>query len=289
MTLSPTASESAYGWQLPAISPNLSLAGGVLRFDAPTRMTEVVEPGLKLVLVLGGQISYQLRERQATRVQGPAFHLSLNQAPFTVRHEFDPSTVLEYVAVRMPASSLARDFGIDAEWLAQRASGQRRILLDQRANRVLQGLGRQMLLCPTQGAMRQVYLAGKALELAAAVMSGLEQRDEPGGANPLHAHDVRRLRTAQDILRQQLDNPPPLPELARLVGTNVNKLTTGFRQLFGCSVYGFVREQRLELAYRLIAAGHSSVSQAALACGYTDSHFTKVFRQRFGVPPSALR
>ena len=32
-----------------------------------------------------------------------------------------------------------------------------------------------------------------------------------------------------------------------------------------------------------------SVAQAAQACGYTDSHFTKVFRQRFGVAPSALR
>lgn len=90
-------------------------------------------------------------------------------------------------------------------------------------------------------------------------------------------------------LRQRLNDPPSLPELARLAGTNVNKLTTGFRQLFGCSVYEFVRAQRLDLAYRLIAAGHGSVAQAAQACGYTDSHFTKVFRQRFGVAPSALR
>lgn len=143
-----------------------------------------------------------------------------------------------------------------------------------------------MLLCPLQGTARRVYLAGKALELAATVMAGLEQR---GGASTLRAHDVRRLRAAQDILRQRLDDPPSLPELARLAGTNVNKLTTGFRQLFGCSVYEFVRAQRLDLAYRLIAAGHGSVAQAAQACGYTDSHFTKVFRQRFGVAPSALR
>lgn len=286
MPLSPA--DPAYGWQLPAVAPQVSLAGGVLRFDAPACTTEVVEPGFKLVLVLGGQLRYQLRERQAVRVQGPAFHLSLNREPFTVRHEFDPAAALEYVAVRMPAASLAQDFGIDADWLARRASGQRGMVLDQRADRVLQGLGRQMLMCPLQGAARRVYLAGKALELAATVMAGLEQRGGPG-VSPLRAHDVRRLRAAQDILRQCLDDPPSLPELARLAGTNVNKLTTGFRQLFGCSVYEFVRAQRLELAYRLIAAGHGSVAQAAQACGYTDSHFTKVFRQRFGVAPSALR
>ncbi|WP_390349001.1 helix-turn-helix transcriptional regulator [Variovorax boronicumulans] len=99
---------------------------------------------------------------------------------------------------------------------------------------------------------------------------------------------MRKLRDAQDILLQRLQAPPTLPELARLSGTNVNKLTLGFRQLFGCSVYDFVREQRLELAYRMLAAGGISVADAALACGYTDSHFTKVFRKRYGVAPSAL-
>ncbi|MNV85444.1 Regulatory protein PchR [compost metagenome] len=58
--------------------------------------------------------------------------------------------------------------------------------------------------------------------------------------------------------------------------------------MFGTSVYGFVREQRLELAYRMLATGQISVSDAAQTCGYTNSHFTKAFRNRYGVAPSAL-
>lgn len=50
------APAAAYGWELPCVSPQLSLAGGVLQFAQPARMTEVVEPGIKLVLVLGGQL-----------------------------------------------------------------------------------------------------------------------------------------------------------------------------------------------------------------------------------------
>ncbi|WZB68552.1 helix-turn-helix transcriptional regulator [Achromobacter xylosoxidans] len=79
-----------------------------------------------------------------------------------------------------------------------------------------------------------------------------------------------------------------MPELARRAGVNVNKLTTGFRRVFGCSVYAFVREQRMAQAHALLAAGEMSVSQAAYACGYTDSHFTKAFQRRYGVLPSAL-
>ncbi|WP_373745158.1 helix-turn-helix transcriptional regulator, partial [Achromobacter insuavis] len=74
----------------------------------------------------------------------------------------------------------------------------------------------------------------------------------------------------------------------RRAGINVNKLTTGFRQLFGCSVYAFVREQRMAQAHALLAAGAMSVSEAAYACGYTDSHFSKAFQRRYGVLPSAL-
>ena len=153
---------------------------------------------------------------------------------------------------------------------------------------IVQALGAQMLLCPLQGAMRNLYLSGKALELTATVMTGVEQRDDDRPVMSLGTQDVRRLRLAQDILLQRLQDPPTLPALARQIGTNVNKLTVGFRQLFGTSVYGFVREQRLALAYRMLAAGQISVTDAAQACGYSSSHFTKAFRHRYGVAPSAL-
>lgn len=282
----------AYGWELPSVSPSVSLAGGVLEFSEPAHVTEVVEPGMKLVLVLDGQITYQLRDRQAIRVQGPAFHMSFSDDPFTVQHRFDTTAPLQYITVRMPSSTLRDEFGFDVEHLSRRLDRRdtvgTRLTVDRRANKIVQALGSQMLLCPLQGAMRNIYLSGKALELTATVMAGVEQPDDERPITSLSSQDVRRLRQVQEILSQSLQDPPTLQTLARLVGTNVNKLTLGFRQLFGTSVYGFVREQRLELAYRMLAAGQISVSDAAQTCGYTNSHFTKAFRNRYGVAPSAL-
>ncbi|MDR2329387.1 MAG: AraC family transcriptional regulator [Comamonas sp.] len=282
----------AYGWELPSVSPQVSLAGGVLQFDEPLQMTEVVEPGIKLVLVLGGQLRYQLRDSQAICVQGPAFHMSLSDAPFTVQHHFDAAAPLQYITVRMPSSSLGDAFGLDLAQLARQLDAQpgssQYLTVDRRADKLVQALGTQMLMCPLQGAMRHIYLSGKALELMATVVAGMGQAADERPAVALSSQDVRRLQRAQDILRQQLHDTPSLEQLARQVGTNVNKLTLGFRQLFGTSVYGFVREQRLELAYRMLAAGEISVADAARASGYTSSHFSKVFRKRFGLAPSAL-
>ena len=39
----------------------------------------------------------------------------------------------------------------------------------------------------------------------------------------------------------------------------------------------------------MLASGNISVADAAHACGYTDSHFSKVFRHRYGVSPSDMR
>lgn len=275
-------------WQVSAISPDLALSGGTLNVVQQARTTEENDAGLKLVLVLRGKLTYDMGRGKAVHVEGPAFHLSVSRDPFMVRHQYDAVDPLQYVAVRMPAASLESGFDLDLAGVCGRSCStlamQYPFFLDRHADKSLQALGRQMLLCPLQGFLRSLYLQGKALELTAAVMTNVQQRSDA----KLASRDVERLHHARDIVMQRLQEPPTLPELARLVGINVSKLTQGFRALFGCSVYDFVRDQRLELAYRLLSCGEISVAYAANVCGYTDSHFTKVFRHRFGIPPSQL-
>ncbi|VVD89576.1 AraC family transcriptional regulator [Pandoraea nosoerga] len=98
----------------------------------------------------------------------------------------------------------------------------------------------------------------------------------------------RAVLAARDVLDARLQAPPSLPELAREVGINVNKLCAGFREHLGVSVQGYVRERRLTMAYELLSARRISVGEAAWRCGYTDSHFAKVFRARFGMLPNVL-
>ena len=104
-----------------------------------------------------------------------------------------------------------------------------------RASHAVQALGRQMLACPAQGPLRRMYLSGKALELTALALGALEPaRDAPPAG--LSRADVERLHHARDLALANLQDPPGLPDLARRAGVNVNKLTTGFRKLFGQSV-----------------------------------------------------
>ncbi|MEM6453347.1 MAG: AraC family transcriptional regulator [Cyanobacteria bacterium P01_D01_bin.105] len=103
----------------------------------------------------------------------------------------------------------------------------------------------QILSCPYQGKTRRTYLERKVLELIALRFEAMLQRD-------LSDEDLAGIYQAGRILRQQLAHPPSVDALARLVSTNRFKLNQGFRQVYGTTPFGYVRDCRLQQAKRLL-------------------------------------
>lgn len=60
-----------------------------------------------------------------------------------------------------------------------------------------------------------------------------------------------------------LVQPPSLIRPAQMVHINEQKLKNGFKELFGTTVFGFVREQRLERAKQLLEKEQITVSEQA--------------------------
>lgn len=138
------------------------------------------------------------------------------------------------------------------------------------------------------GPAGKLFLESRVLELLAM------QLEECLGAGPrdrrerlrLTTADVERIRSARDLLVQDLDNPPSVSKLARMVGVNEKKLKAGFKQVFGQPVFEHFRDYRLERAREMLATGEVRVSEAAYRIGYQNlSHFSRAFRQRYGLNP----
>jgi AraC-like DNA-binding protein len=151
-----------------------------------------------------------------------------------------------------------------------------------------QGILGQLLDCPFSGAFGKFHLETKVLELISwQLRECLESsRAASGPSMRLSRGDEEKIRHACRILIADLENPPNLPALARLVGTNEKKLKYGFRQVFGLSVYEYFRQYRLEKARRLLASGEMNVSEAAVRVGYISlGHFSRSFRRSYGLNP----
>ncbi|WPE22713.1 AraC family transcriptional regulator [Shinella zoogloeoides] len=146
----------------------------------------------------------------------------------------------------------------------------------------------QMLGCPLQGPARRLYMTGKAMEMVAHVLDDATAPTNAGITAGWPARDIARVHEARSILLAELASPPSVPELARRVGTNAKKLGSGFQALFGTSVYGFVKANRLDAARMLLEGGETSIARVARRVGYQPQHFATEFRRRFGVAPTTI-
>lgn len=158
-------------------------------------------------------------------------------------------------------------------------------------SRIMHQAVRNLLDCPYTGPMKKLYLETKAMEL---IVHKLAQTicEDYGGDRPfkLDRQETDRLFHAREILCRDLETPPGLFDLAHAVGTNHCRLNAGFRELYGTTVFDYLRQKRLIEARRLIEEDGLTVTEAALKVGYNSiSSFSKAFTQHFGLPPMKLR
>ena len=146
----------------------------------------------------------------------------------------------------------------------------------------------QILSCPYHGLTRQLFLEGKVMELIAYKLEQLESEPAKIKIYPvLKSDDVERIHYARDLLIKDIENPPDLIELARSVGLSRSKLHHNFRAVYGITPFDYLRNRRLEKARIFLNEGNMDVTEVAYSVGYSSlSHFTKVFKQYFGMLPS---
>lgn len=95
---------------------------------------------------------------------------------------------------------------------------------------------------------------------------------------------------AMALLEQDIGRTPVLADLAQQVGTNERRLTELFREATGTTVFAWLREQRFQLACRLLRDSDLEIQQVAEHVGYGGAgNFTAMFRERMGITPREYR
>ena len=147
----------------------------------------------------------------------------------------------------------------------------------------------QVLNCPFQGKARELFMQGKALEIMAHQVDALFESTRAGTLG-VAKDDVEKLRDARRILDEEFADPPSLMDLSRRIGMNDFKLKRGFRQVFGTTVFGYVRRLRMDKARAMLDSGSFSVTEVALTTGYSClGYFSSAFRREFGILPKEYK
>jgi AraC-like DNA-binding protein len=102
----------------------------------------------------------------------------------------------------------------------------------------------------------------------------------------LSGRDQAAIRRAREMLLSDMRRPPSLADLAKAANLSERRLNSGFRQLYGATVFEVLRDERLEHARQALEADALSLKELSYRVGYNHvSSFVHAFRARYGAPP----
>jgi AraC-like DNA-binding protein len=104
------------------------------------------------------------------------------------------------------------------------------------------------------------------------------------------ASSSARLRLARQFIDECFDQPIDLTLMARRAELSRFHFVRAFRQEFQQTPYRYLREQRIERAKQLLAAGNLSVTDVCFEVGFESlGSFSTLFRRLVGQPPASYR
>lgn len=104
------------------------------------------------------------------------------------------------------------------------------------------------------------------------------------------ARELAMFDRAREFLSDDFSESQTIPRLARKLGTNATKLKSGFRLLYGTTIFTYRNRNRMDRAMQLLVDGQTSIASVAHAVGFRhQASFTTAFRAYFGVTPKQAR
>jgi YesN/AraC family two-component response regulator len=100
----------------------------------------------------------------------------------------------------------------------------------------------------------------------------------------------RLVRRAMAYVHEHYAEPISREDIARHLGMSSDYLTHCFRAELGMTFIAYVNRYRVTQAKTLLAESNKSLTEIAMAVGFSDSsYFSRVFRRQVGISPDVYR
>ncbi|KLE09338.1 transcriptional regulator [Aliarcobacter butzleri L355] len=140
-----------------------------------------------------------------------------------------------------------------------------------------------ILNCSLVGELANIYKQGKIFELLSLEISKLQKNEDDIS---LDDYDRSAILKAKEILLNNLQNPPSIVTLAKIVHLSEVKLKRGFKQIYKTSPYQLLVSHKMNLAKNMLENGEYNINEIALQVGYKfANNFTNAFYKEFKIRP----
>lgn len=145
----------------------------------------------------------------------------------------------------------------------------------------------EIFFCQYKEPLRKIFLEGKALELFSRTMNEIITPESSTRKSvQLKTSEIEVVHHIKNVVENNLQNPPSLFKLSQEAGMSHPKLNLFFKNVFGKTIFEYLREERFKKAKLLLIEGKMNVTEVANEVGYNNlSHFAKAFRSQYGKNP----
>jgi AraC-like DNA-binding protein len=150
---------------------------------------------------------------------------------------------------------------------------------------------RQIRDCQATGVSQHIYLESKVLEVLSLVTHYYEKtQNRKHIPVKVDKGDIRALERTVALLKKDLSAYPSIPELAKVAQMSAARFQMAFRQIYGTTVYEYLKEMRMNQALLLLENSDFSIQVIASMVGYKNAgHFAGIFKKTYGVSPKKYR
>ena len=154
----------------------------------------------------------------------------------------------------------------------------------------MQNMISNIVNCRYKDGLKKMFLLSKSIEFLVIQAEACNAALAPSQNFIKTNYDKECIKYAREYIMNNLETPPGLSELAKIVGINEYKLKRGFKEIFGNTVFGYLSDARLEIAKNDLLESKKTVSGISSELGYSSvQHFSSAFKKKFGLSPNKLK
>jgi AraC-like DNA-binding protein len=133
--------------------------------------------------------------------------------------------------------------------------------------------------------MERLFLEQRSIELVSEAFRVLSE-DDRTAIDPLNERERRVLKLSLDYIHANFNETLSIEALSRNVGMAANQIQRLFKQVYGKTVFEYIRSERLSLAHDELRYKGMSIAEAAYVAGYSNTaNFSTAFKRQYGITP----
>jgi AraC-like DNA-binding protein len=237
------------------------------------------------------EINYERRKKRYNNTKGTAFSFYCNDK-VNFAHTISHNNPLQCISIFSKIGNMENlpepEGEIYSEHFSQLINPRSDFVEGPNINMTpdMQNAVYKILTTDYTGSTRLMFIKSQVTELLSHFFGTLIENPKEG----IKKEDQDKLYYAKEIISKNIEAPPTLNELSKLIGLNNYKLKKNFKELFGVPVFKYLQNERLNKAYNLLSETEMSIQQTAFSVGYESlSSFSNAFINKFGFRPSEIK